>query len=662
MSEKPMKKILLLASFAAAVLLAQQPVAPTNEPVGEARGRTFGNYNLLQSWELGYRFHSVGGSQPKYRSDVNFGNGLRLLGSRLSMNSRDGHGGLFDELVLSTQGLGDDPYEFASFRMAKNKLYRYDLLWRSNEYYNPSDPIAFGLHRMDTVRRMQDHDFTLFPQSRIRFFGGFSRNRQQGAALSSALFPDLLGDVYPVFSDVSRTQNEFRFGNEVRVAGMRINWLQVFEKWREESRNNQPARSPGLDPTDRAVLDSLANHEPYRGTTPSFRLSLFRETGEHWAVNGRFTYSSGRRNFVFDESAIGVSRFGAASNRQVAVSGDARRPVATGHLTFSVFPGKNWTITNHTGYHSTRIDGLASYREVENASLVFSSADFNYLGIRNLTNTTDASWQIRPWIAVHGGYRFSDREIRSRQVQTIDDYPYSLESSQNNRLQAGAAGFRLKPAKGTTLAFDGELGRQSRPFAATAEKDYHGLSARFQHRTNAVSLSAMARIFYNFNTVSLSVHSSKSRQYSFDGSWLPSDWFSVDAGYAYLHADTATGIQYFLAGALNSGQTSLWLSNLHSANLGVRTSFRQRADFYAGLSLTRDAGGQSGGAAPPLAGFLAAQSYPMTYLSPSARLSLRMHSKLRWNAGWQYYGYREDRFPAQNYRAHTGFTSLLWTF
>ncbi len=641
---------------------AQPTVAPTNERVGETRGANVGNYNILQSWELGYRFHSVGGNESKYRSDVNFGNGVRLLSGRLSINSRDGHGGLFDELLLSTQGLGDDPYEFASFRIAKNKLYSYDFLWRSSEYYNPADPIAFGLHRMDTSRRMQDHDFVLFPQSRVRFFAGFSRNTQQGAALSTLLFPDFLGDEFPVFSDVDRRQNEFRFGNEIRVAGIRLNWMQVFENWREQTSFTRNEPSQGVNPADRTVLNSLARTEPYEGTTPSFRISLFRERGEHWAVNGRFTYSAGRRNFVFDESAIGVSRFGAAANRQVAVSGDARRPVTTGHLTLSVFPGKNWTITNHTGFHSTRIDGLASYREIENNFLSFAAVDFNYLGVRNATNITDASWQLKPWLAIRGGYQFADREVRSKELQTVDDFSFGVEARQSNRLNAGIAGFRLRPAKGMTLAFDGELGRQSRPFFPISDKDYHGLSARWQYRTNALSLSALARLFYNFNTVSLSVHSSRTRTYSFDGSWTPRDWLSLDAGYSFLYAGTATGIQYFQTGSLVSGRQSLWLTNLHTGTLGVRTSIRQRVDFYAGLSVTRDTGGSPAGNAPPLAAFVDAQTYPMAFLSPQARLSVRLHSKWRWNAGWQYYGYSEDSFPLQNYRAHTGYTSLLWTF
>jgi hypothetical protein len=74
---------------------------------------------------------------------------------------RCGHGGLFDEILLNTQGLGNDPYEFASFRIQKNGLYRYDMLWRLNEYYNPALTLSEGRHFRDTSRRMQDHDLIL---------------------------------------------------------------------------------------------------------------------------------------------------------------------------------------------------------------------------------------------------------------------------------------------------------------------------------------------------------------------------------------------------------------------------------------------------------------------------------------------------------------------
>ena len=83
------------------VAVAQPTVAPTNESVGTVRGENRGSYNILNSFETGYRFRSVGGDVGKYNSDVNYGSGLRLLSSSLSINSREGRGGLFDEIMLS---------------------------------------------------------------------------------------------------------------------------------------------------------------------------------------------------------------------------------------------------------------------------------------------------------------------------------------------------------------------------------------------------------------------------------------------------------------------------------------------------------------------------------------------------------------------------------
>src|SRR5690606_26262449 len=94
-------------------------------------------YNILNSTEVGYRFASIGGNEQQYRSAVNYYNGLRVLGSSLTLNSLDGRGRLFDQLRLTTQGLGNDPYESVNFRVAKNSIYSYDLLWRQNDYYNP---------------------------------------------------------------------------------------------------------------------------------------------------------------------------------------------------------------------------------------------------------------------------------------------------------------------------------------------------------------------------------------------------------------------------------------------------------------------------------------------------------------------------------------------
>src|SRR5438270_12141636 len=163
-----MRYLILFISIIAA---AQETVAPTPETAGSPRGETWNNYNIVNSFETGYRFATVGGDVSMYRSAVNYGNGIRLLSSYFSMNSKDGQGGLFDSIVISTQGLGNDPYESALFRIEKKKTYLYEMNWRRNDYFNPGLITAGGAgnHLLDTQYDMQDHDFTLFPDSNLKF-------------------------------------------------------------------------------------------------------------------------------------------------------------------------------------------------------------------------------------------------------------------------------------------------------------------------------------------------------------------------------------------------------------------------------------------------------------------------------------------------------------
>src|SRR5262249_13672077 len=143
----------------------QPPVAPTPDQVGNPRGDNFENYNILQSFELGYRWRSLRGDRAMYRSPVNYGDGLRLLSSSLYVQPRNRHGRVCSELTLASQGLGSQPCQCARRVFEKNRMYRYDLMWRSTDYFNRGLTVSGGEHFIDPTRHMQDHDLPRFPQS-----------------------------------------------------------------------------------------------------------------------------------------------------------------------------------------------------------------------------------------------------------------------------------------------------------------------------------------------------------------------------------------------------------------------------------------------------------------------------------------------------------------
>ena len=87
---------------------------------------------------------------------------------------------------------------------------------------------------------------------------------------------------------------------------------------------------------------------------------------------------------------------------------------------------------------------------------------------------------------------------------------------------------------------------------------------------------------------------------------------------------------------------SVYISNIHAGNLGLRFALTKRADLYVGYNITKDTGdGRSALAAQPTAiaqVFYNVQTFPLTYQTPLVRVSIRLTQKLRYNLGYQYYG------------------------
>ena len=360
-SDEKYISILLLAA-ASAACSAQAPVAPTTgEQVGDPRGDNLENYNVMDSFELGYRFATVGGDFDMYRSTVNYTDGMRLLSSSLAVQSRDGHGRWFDQIQLNTQGLGNDPYQFASLRVEKNGLYRYDMTWRENEFFDPVLTIANGAHFEDTNRRWQDHDLTLFPQSNFKFFLGYSRNVETGPALTTIQLFDALSDTFPLLANLHRVQNEYRLGGEVKFLGFRLNVLRAWVDFKEDTPTNIIASTePGMSGVGAGVLTQYSSSQPYHGTSPYWRVGLFREGKRLWAVNGRFSYVAGQRDFIDNEFSGGITPIGAAMTQQILVIGDGRRPAATGNLTLMFFPASFVTVDESAPrrrYNNIRTEG-----------------------------------------------------------------------------------------------------------------------------------------------------------------------------------------------------------------------------------------------------------------------------------------------------------------
>jgi hypothetical protein len=495
-----MKRIcLLFAIFGAAG--AQQVVAPTPEQVGPPRGENIGNYNITQSFETGYRFSSVSGDIGEYRSDVNYGNGIRLLGSSLSIVSKDGHGKWFDEILLNTLGLGNDPYQSATLRVQKNGLYQYNMTWRFNDYFNPGLTVAGGEHLMNTARTLQDHDLTLLPQSKIRFHIGYSRNSDNGPALSTAQEFNVSGEAFPVFMNVKQQFNEYRLGVDGDLAGFHFSLLHRWEYYKDDSPYTSAGEFAALNPNDPTVLQQFLRPQRLRGSSPSWLGNLFTRR-KVWGLNARVVYTKGTGDYAMNEFAGGIGQSGNAVTRQIAVGGDAERPDLIGDFNLNLFPTDRLTISNNTSINSQRISGDSVYSEVYTGINLGSTLYFQYLGVRTVINSSDVDYRLAKWIGVYAGYNYSDRLVRT--IQGAGEFNVAGTFGANtynvvNVLQSGVAGVRIKPIKPLTINLEGEVDRSSHPLTPQSPAHFQTLGGRVSYRLKKLQLSGQYKEIYNAN-------------------------------------------------------------------------------------------------------------------------------------------------------------------
>ncbi len=228
----------------------------------ETKGTDTGNYNVQQSVEIGYRKAWIYGNPDTYDTFVNLNTGARLLDYTVDMRSINHQGILFDNLNFSNFGYGGDPDDVSRLRIEKNKTYDFSVVfrrhvnfWDYNLLANPLNPapptssattpsLAFtnSPHSLDLVRRMQDYDLTLAPQSRVRVRLGFSHYADQGPSLTTVDATEelLLAQYFRM------TTNTYHVGVDFRVLPKTTISFDQFLEYDKQDTSDSLANTPFL--------------------------------------------------------------------------------------------------------------------------------------------------------------------------------------------------------------------------------------------------------------------------------------------------------------------------------------------------------------------------------------------------------------------------------
>jgi hypothetical protein len=303
-------------------------------------GMNSGDYNIKQTIEFGYRADWINGNNDTYDTFVNLGQGVRLFNYTLEMRSIDHRGLLFDNLSFSNFGYGGDPNDVSRLHVDKNKWYDFQLLfrrdknfWDYNLFANPLNPSSSkpaiasvtSPNSLDLVRRMQDYNLTLFPQSHLRFRLGYSRNVSEGPGLES-----YDSGVLPLFTTNYRTtENAYRAGVDFRfLPKTTLSYDQYLAYDKQDNITTDKNLSyllPGSVPVDLGIVWNTAGTTPcatpFPTTTPGFAsptcngITSYSRTGRPriFTPTERFSFQSTYVKNLEMSGAVGYS----TSNNQI---------------------------------------------------------------------------------------------------------------------------------------------------------------------------------------------------------------------------------------------------------------------------------------------------------------------------------------------------------
>jgi len=589
--------------------------------------------------------------------------------------------------------------------------------WLFTGFPVPPNPKT-GQHGYNTRTEFGDFELTILPKNRlIRFNVGYSPERYDGPFFTNY---HLGGNEFQALVNARTRANDFRVGADGTVGPIDWTFLQGFRRFRDDSFVDVPASFINPNPAV-ARFTSFNRNEPTRGKVNFTRASMHTLVAGRLDITSRIVHSNATANSTFIENMTGTNFNSRITGQlgppntlllgQYVIPSNAERPYTLFDLGVTLLATKQFRLSNTFRIEDFTIDGVASFSDIfrvqRNATIdtrTFTDLSaFKTTKYRKYQDTIEGDYQITKNYSVHFGYRYGHR----REEQTISGFnlgsnaPTALtpeEELETNRTNAFFGGFKARPTKDWTVYFDAEHGTADNLFTRIGNYDYDNIRFKSRYRPtrnlsfnlavigrNNASPSEIAGISLADFGVTV-----KSRTFQSSVDWAPTSNLAISTGYNYNWVNSnaiidyyyqvppATSVFHHFGNALYYQRNNYFFFDATSRltrRVTLYTAYRINQDNGQGNRLPQPTAGTpiAGGVVvegslrnPAVLGGTLINSYPMSFQSPEARLAIRIHRRLDWNLGYQYYSYNEDKivniFPAsprpQNYHAHLPYMSL----
>lgn len=512
---------------------AGKPKKTETVPTSVTTGEDAGDYMVTSTLEFGYRGIRVDGDVNKYKSDLNYKAGPRLFDSSLLLRAKDGKGGLFDSLLVTSTGWGADPHGSMRLSIEKTEAYRFDASYRRFKYYrflnnivNPvwsfgrqPNPVT-GFHNYNTRTQLGDFELTILPKNEtISFNVGYSPERYTGPFISTY---SVGGNQFQQLVNARSRANDFRVGADGKLGPIDWTFLQGFRRFREDTFiDDVPI---GINTASTAArLSTYVRNEPTKGSVNFTRASIHTLVAKKLDLTARIIHSRATTNFTFIENFTGVNwnpritgwpptsfprvpppgtvTVSAQPNTlnlgQYNITGETKRPNTVFDFGATLLATDRFRVSNTFRVEDFEIEGLNFFSDFFSLTRGLPPAagggtrtdtlGFNNLPANEVTkyrkyqNTIEGDYQFNRNYSIHFGYRYGKRQVElffegfnhaSQGSFNPPAVPTTRMESHENHTHAFFGGFKIRPAKNWTLFFDGERGTSDNVFTRIGNYDY----------------------------------------------------------------------------------------------------------------------------------------------------------------------------------------------
>ena len=636
-----------------------EPAAPAKAAEKAASPAPSTEQWITGSFDFGYRWvGDVRGSLPTYRSIVNLGAGPKLTG--LDFTITDPKHRLFDRIDARANAWGGDPYNTAHIDVNKRGVYELRGDYRNIAYFNalpsfanPLAPRGFDERAFDMRRRSGYMDLELFPGKHILPYLVFERNSGYGHGVQTWVQDSNNSFAVPML--LRDSTNNYRGG--VRLEYNR--WHVTLEQGGTTYKDDDQASANGANIGDRTtpilggtlVLNTLTQTYGVRGSSVYTKVLATASPFSWLDLNGQFLYSEPKTDARYFDTATG--NFALLSSLLLysgqynigASSSNAKHTLVSAGA--EIRPFKRLKIIDSFSTNRYNETGAGALTE---QILLTPGATFPALvsalstqqAVTNNRQQVEAILDVTKKITLRGGYRYEWGDATVRAGTLDQSGSLALGALKRN---VGLAGATIRPWQKLSLNVDYEGASTDQNYFRSSLYNYQKVRARAKYQASAsLWFQANFGLLDNQNPTAGIQYDFRSRDNSLAAFWTPGGGKRISVMAEYDRSTLYSHIDFLLL-PFFAPTVSNYKENAHTATSTIDIVLPK----VAGIAPKLSAGGSL---------FVSSGSRASRYYQPLGRLSLPLQKHVQWNTEWRWYGFGEQLYLYEGFRAHIFMTGL----